>query len=213
MLTELAPGIHAWFSKDLGRFRAFAVVDGDQVVLIDPVQPDAAERAALEALGTVHAILITCGWHGRDAATMSTHYGVPVWAHADALPELAIPAAQPFPDDLPAGIEALPVQGTTPGDVAFLVPRDGGSLIVGDFWMNIPFAKAPLWMRLFMKHIIKLRDGLHHFPPVKARDPQAMVESSRTMLDRDFDRLLVSHGEPLLSGAKARMAERLKQGP
>lgn len=213
MLTEVAPGIHAWYSKDIGRYRAFAVVAGDDVVLIDPVQPDAAEKTALDALGKVVAILITCSWHDRAAAALARQYGVPVWAHADALPELGIPEATSFPAELPAGIEALPVSGTTKGEVAFLVPRDGGSLIVGDAWMNIPFAQAPWWARLVMKHLIKLRDGLHLFPPTKASDPQAMVAANRAILERDFDRLLVSHGDVLLSGARARMAERLNQGP
>jgi glyoxylase-like metal-dependent hydrolase (beta-lactamase superfamily II) len=213
MLHEVAPGIHAWYSKDMVRYRAFAIAGGGQVVLVDPTAMDAEETKALEALGTVTGILLTCDWHERDAASFAERYGVPVWAHPDALPLLQSKSAQAFPVDLPLGIEVLPATGTTPGQVAFLVPRDGGSLIVGDFWMNIPFAKAPWLMRLVMRHLIKLRDGLHLFPPVKASNPSAMVEASRVILDRDFDRLLVSHGDCIDVGAKTRMAERLKQGP
>jgi glyoxylase-like metal-dependent hydrolase (beta-lactamase superfamily II) len=213
MLKTLAPGIHAWLSKGPARFRSFAVVADGAVVLVDPVRPDAAEAAALKALGPVVAILITCGWHGRDAAALAAEHGVPVWAHADALAALGIPDAKPFPTTLPGKMEALPATGSTPGQVAFYVPQDGGSLIVGDFWMNIAFAKAPWWMQLVMRHLIKVRDGLHLFPPVRASDPQAMIAASRDILTRPFERLLVSHGDCLLQDARRLMAERLKQGP
>jgi glyoxylase-like metal-dependent hydrolase (beta-lactamase superfamily II) len=213
MLKELAPGIHAWYSKGMGRFRAFAVVRDGQVVLIDPIIPNSETAKALDALGTVTGILLTCDFHERDSEALAAHFEVPVWAHAEALPLLANEDALPFPDEMPLGIEALPATGSTPGQVAFLVPGDGGSLIVGDFWMNIPFAKASWPVRLVMRHLIKVRDGLHLFPPVRATDPQAMVEASRAILARDFERLLVSHGDCLFHDAKSQMAARLQQGP
>ena len=217
MLKELHPGLYAWTTEDHKRFRSFAVVDGGEVVLIDPVAVDAEEANHLKQLGQITAILLTSAWHERDAEGFACQFKAPIYAHPDALPDLEHEddkhKPEALPDALPLGLVAWEVPGALPGQVAYYWPRDGGSLIVGDCWMNLPLEQAPWYMRLFYQHVAKLRAGLHLLPPAKARDSQAMIAAYRRHLEQPVERLLVSHGSPIMAGARERMLKRLDQGP
>jgi hypothetical protein len=215
MLHELAPGVMAWEAKDKTAFRAFAVHQDDEVVLVDPIATDEAEMGQIRALGRVVAILLTTPWHTRDAANAARIWGAPVHAHPDAL--AAIPAAvgaTPFPFELPLGLEAIHVPAAGPGMVAVYDAREGGTLLPGDLWHNEAFARFPWYMKPVLKHVVRLRDGLHPFPPVKAKDPLEMRRLLELMLEeRPVKRLLVAHGACLVDGAEGRMRARLMQGP
>lgn len=212
MLKSIAPGVECWKTKDRAEFRAFAVHGDGQVVLIDPVPVDAEEEQAIRALGQVQAVLLSCFWHERDSAAVAARFGVPLYAAPEAIARLEGKSAQPFPEQLPLGIELLDASGGTAGEVAFYLPGDGGMIIVGDSWHNIPLSRMPLPVRLILKLAIKLRDGLHLYPPAKARDSQALIRQCRAWLERPVERLLVSHGDCLDHGAKAAMLARLDQG-
>ena len=215
MLHELAPRVMAWEAKDVTAFRAFAVHDRDEVVLVDPLPTDEAEMGQIRALGRVVAILLTTPWHDRDAANASRTWGAPVYAHPDALAQLAKPiGAAPFPATLPLGLEAIHVPQAQPGKVALYDEADGGTLIPGDLWHNEAFARFPFHVKFVLKHVVKLRDGLHPFPPRKAKDPEGMRRALDLLLaERPVKRLLVSHGACLVDGADQRMRARLTQGP
>ncbi|MDB5100733.1 MAG: Metallo-beta-lactamase superfamily protein [Cyanobacteria bacterium RYN_339] len=213
MLIEAAPGIFAWQTKDMTRFRAYAVAWAGEVVLIDPVEPDAEEAAALAGLGKVGAIALTNAFHERASAKLAAHYGVPVYASREALAELKNKQAQPLPDLLPAGIEVLPAMHGLAGQVCFYVPRDGGSLLTGDAWHNEDLAALPLPVRLLLKHVVKLRQGLQPTPPSKCKDLAAFQAQLKAMLDRPVERMLTAHGENVTAGAGPRMVARLAEGP
>ena len=215
MLHELAPGVMAWESKDVTAFRAFAVHEADEVVLIDPLPTDEAEMGQIRALGRVIAILLTTAWHDRDAAKAARVWGAPVFAHPDALGDLpAAIGARPFPFELPLGLEAIHVPQAKPGNVAIYDARDGGTLLPGDLWHNEALTRFPIYLRLFLRYAIKLRDGLHPFPPKKAADPEGMRRAlDLLMAERPVKRLLVSHGACLVDGAEGRMRARLALGP
>lgn len=214
MLKELAPGVHVWQSKDTRRFQAFAIAGDGEVVLIDPVELDKEEEQQVRALGTVKAILITCPWHERVAAAAAKAFGAPIYGDPAGLAEFENKDAKPFPAELPLGLEVLQGTGSCAGQVVLYLPRDGGALISGDFWHNIPMKEVPWFIRPILLYIVKLRDGLHLFPPTKATNPAQMVDSGKKMLaDRPVDKLFVSHGHSLLSGAGKQLAERLTKGP
>lgn len=215
MLHELAPGVMAWETKDVAAFRAFAVHEGDEVVLIDPLPTDEAEMGQIRALGRVIAILLTTPMHDRDAANATHTWGAPVFAQAEAIPQLAAAiGAKPFPFELPLGLEAIHLPQAKPGNVAIYDERDGGTLIPGDLWHNEAFARFPFYMRWVLKFAIQLRDGLHPFPIKKAVDPEGLRRALDLLLaERPVKRLLVSHGACLIDGADTRMRARLAKGP
>jgi glyoxylase-like metal-dependent hydrolase (beta-lactamase superfamily II) len=212
MIEPVAPGVHAWETKDFKQFRAFAVADGGEVVLIDPVAPDADEARAIAALGRVVAIVLTSSWHERDAEAIARRFEAPIYAHPAALGELSCKTVQPLPAVLPLGLAAWEVPGAFPGQVAYYRAHEGGSLIVGDCWMNLQIHEKPLPVRLLMKYLTPLRDGLHLTPPGNAADSQAIIAAYREHLAHPVERLLVSHGRHILAGARAHMLARLEQG-
>lgn len=213
MLKQEGPGIVSWETKDMQQFRAYAVAQDGEVVLIDPVEPDAAEAEALAALGKVVAVALTNSMHERASAALAVRHGVPVYASPEALPELENRQAQLLPARLPAGIEVLPAVSGMGGQVCFYLARDGGTLITGDAWHNIDLQALPLPLRLIMSWFIKLRHGLHPTPPSRCKDLAAYHAQLRAMLDRPIQRMLTGHGDNLAEGAGPRLAARLAEGP
>ncbi|HEY9720640.1 MAG TPA: hypothetical protein V6D47_01420 [Oscillatoriaceae cyanobacterium] len=212
MLETRAPAISSWKVAEIPGFHAYAVHRDGEVVLIDPVALSPAQEAKLRTLGTVKAVLLTGPNHERESAALSKTFGVPVYAHSAAIAQFDSKAVQPLPETLPLGLVALEADGAFEGEVVYYHPDDGGSLLVGDSWHNERLARFPWLARLFIKHVIRLRDGLHLTPPSKARNSQALIAQSRAWLEQPVERLLVSHGDCLLSGAGIRMRERLDQG-
>lgn len=205
----------AWQTKDVGAFRAFAIHQDDLVVLVDPLPTDEAEMGQIRALGRVLAILLTTPWHERDAAAAARTWGAPVYAHPEALKEIpAKVGAQPFPHYLPLDLEAIHVPSARPGMVAIYDARDDGTLMPGDLWQNEAYARFNPIQRLFVRFVVRLRDGLHPFAPAKAQDPEGLRRAlGLLMAERPVKRLLVSHGACLIDGAEGRMKARLLKGP
>ena len=168
----------------------------DSVVLIDPLVPAAdadefwraLDRDVERAGGAVH-VLITIFWHARSAAEVVKRYGGRLWAprrarapierRTGAVTDLFSPG-----DALPGGVEALATARSTevvywlPGSRA-VVPGDvilgaegGGLRLCPDSWLPESTTQA------------QLRASL------------------QPLLELPAERVLVSHGEPVLKGAR-----------
>jgi glyoxylase-like metal-dependent hydrolase (beta-lactamase superfamily II) len=215
VLHELAPGVMAWQTKDVGAFRAFALHQHDEVVLVDPLPTDEAEKGQIRALGRVLAILLTAPWHARAAETAARTWGAPVYAHPEALAGLSPKiGAQAFPAYLPFDLEAIHMPAAQPGLCMIYDARDDGTLLPGDAWQNEAYARFNAAQRFYVRYIVGLRDGLHPLSPRKTRDPEALRRALELMMaERPVKRLLVSHGACLIDGAEGRMKARLSKGP
>jgi hypothetical protein len=196
-LVELAPGLHRWTARhpdadpsptpgspadwgpDVGCVAYEAL---DALVLVDPLVPDDREdlRDALDALVHRHgrrvAILTTLGFHRRSKEELAARY--------DASTSRARKT-------LPAGVETVQIKGAgetmvwlaepralVPGDR--LLGADGGGLRLSpDSWLRY----LPSGMRT-----LQLREAL------------------RPLLDLPVEKVLVSHGEPVLRGGRDAIA-------
>ena len=121
---------------------SYAVVAGDQLVLIDPLAPGDGEQAegfwrALDDDVAHHgapSVLVTVHWHARSAQAILDRYpGASVWAHEPAAEEVAkrTRVTNPFQpgEELPGGAVAHPtVRGS---EVVFWLPSHR-ALVVGD---------------------------------------------------------------------------------
>jgi hypothetical protein len=200
-LVELAAGLHRWTARhpdaelnpesaspadwgpDVG---CVAYEAPDALVLVDPLVPD--DRAdllhALDALVRRHgrrvAILTTLQFHRRSREELAARYGA---------------STSRARENLPAGVETVRVKGAgetmvwLPGPRA-LVPGDrllgadgGGLRLCPDSWLRY----LPSGMRA-----AGLRDAL------------------RPLLDLPAEMVLVSHGEPVLSGGRDAIARALE---
>lgn len=170
----------------------------DAVVLIDPlVPPEDADRfwAALdrdvERAGRPVHVLITVFWHGRSAREIAERYDAEIWAHEHVLEErrreVEPSRTFAFGDDLPGGVQA---RDAVRFDEAILWIPEHRALVFGDVVLGSEDGGVRLCPESW------LRKGGH--PELK--------EALRPLLDLPVERLLVSHGEPILEHGRDELA-------
>ena len=124
----------------------YALVEGDDLVLFDPLVPAGQEEAfwaALDADVAHHgppSILITVCWHVRSAPVILERYeGATLWAHAPSADEVAKRASvtRTFSDGdvLPGRVEAIALHHMD--EAAFWLPSHG-ALVFGDSLLGYP---------------------------------------------------------------------------
>lgn len=201
-LDELRPGLYRWTSPhpeavadpepgspadwapDVG---SVAYAAPDALVLVDPlVEEGGAVEAELDALverrGRPVAILTTIGFHRRSRDRLAERY--------DASTSRARAA-------LPRGVVTLPIRGA--GETMIWLPEHG-ALVPGDRLLGDPDGGLrlcpPSWLRY-------LRSGM---------TLEQLRDALRPLLDLPIERVLVSHGEPVLAGGRAALAAALLAG-
>jgi glyoxylase-like metal-dependent hydrolase (beta-lactamase superfamily II) len=205
-VAELAPGLWRWSSfhvewkEDVG---SVYCETADGVALIDPLvpvdEPDrfwrALDRDVERVGGDVH-VLVTVFWHVRSTAALVERYGARVWAPTrgrGAIERRAgrVTDAYRPGDPLPGGIEALPTARAA--EVVLWIPAHGtlvpGDVLLGDDRGGLRLCPAS-WL-----------------PEKTSRE--ALAESLRPLLELPVERVLVSHGEPVLTAARAALARAL----
>ena len=192
--VEIAPGLRRWtawheeWREDVG---SVAVETGEGLVFIDPL-------AAPPELGTPAHVLVTVYWHGRAAAAA----GAPrVWAptrSAGPLRNREIPVTDAFRegDDLPGGIRAL--QTPRAAEVVYWLP-DHNAVVVGDVLLGAGAKPNATTERLRLCPERWLGVATH----------DDLRESLRPLLQLPVESVLVSHGEPVLSGGGRALAAAL----
>jgi glyoxylase-like metal-dependent hydrolase (beta-lactamase superfamily II) len=167
-----------------GVVSSYAIANGDQVLLFDPL---AVPREIVElASNRRTAIVLTSPWHERDARTLAKELGAPVfvpppdegspdvaWLQSEEAVEGHLFSAG---DRLPVGVEALP--GREPNDVVLWVESHhavipGDTLVDFGQGLEIP----PEW----------LPDGLTR---------EQVAEGLRPLLERPVEHVLATHGGP-----------------
>jgi hypothetical protein len=102
----LPEGVYHWTATHAeweGPVSAYAVDDGERLILIDPISVPEDVRALFESRDVV--TVLTSTWHERDAAAL----GFPVWAPAPDRPEdQLVPATRYAIGDSLFGMEAYP---------------------------------------------------------------------------------------------------------
>jgi glyoxylase-like metal-dependent hydrolase (beta-lactamase superfamily II) len=205
-VVEIANGLWRWtgyheeWQEDVG---SVYVETGDGVVLIDPIVPPedtdrfwrALDRDVQRAGGRVD-VLVTVFWHTRHAATMVERYEARVWAPSrgrSAIERRAGTVTDVFRrgDPLPGGIDALPTARAA--EVVFWIPQHR-ALVPGDVLLG------------------DKKGGVRMCPESWLPEGKGHAElraSLRPLLELPVERVLVSHGEPVLSGGREALAAAL----
>src|SRR5262245_47778636 len=199
---RIAPGLWRWtaFHEEWRKVVGCLYLETDDAtVLFDPLCPgDDAERfleyldADVErADGDVH-IVITVYWHVRSTAQLAKRYKAKVWAPSrSAKPverrlKLAPRGIRPG-DALPGGVEAH--ESGRASELVYLLPQHR-ALVAGDILLGDPLRICPGgW--------------------VGKGGQKAVREALRPLLDRPLDRVLTSHGDPVLRAGHAALAAAL----
>jgi len=164
-------------------------------VLIDPLDPPSEVRSADHVLVTVY-------WHGRSSKAVDARH---VWAttrSAQPLRNRGIAVTDVFRagDELPGGIRAF--QTARGAEVAYWLP-DQAALAVGDVLLGAGAKPRPT------------DEPLRLCPEgwLGKRTHADLRASLRPLLDLPLERVLVSHGTPVLSGGGRALAAMVDARP
>lgn len=164
----------------------------DEIVLIDPLVPRDAEVEFWEWLDSKLArsarsllVLLTAPWHARDGALVADRYSASIWARPGARwqgPQLTTTGV------LPAGVEALLPAGDT--DQALFLLRDHETLVTGDV-----FSGTGGRFHLFFDE----------------QNRRSLLDWLPLLVDLPVTRVLIAHGEPVLTDGAARVREAIAE--
>lgn len=193
-MNEIVPGIFHWTVEHPD---IHVAVSSHYVaparMLVDPLEPDDG-MGVFDALDAPpEHVVLTSGLHWRHAERFRDRYGAAIRAPAPAADRFSGSGRsfEPFghEDVLAAGVTALEVGGIAPDDFALHVDVGSGAIVLADA-------------------VMRYGGQLGFFPDHLWEDPRTeqrkVLESlRRTVLKRDFDVLLLAHGDPLADGGRA----------
>jgi hypothetical protein len=183
-VQELAPGIRRWtawhdhWEEDVG---SLAVDTADGLVLIDPLAPP-------RELGRPEHVLVTVYWHARATAELKAR----TWAPSRALRPLANRGVQAVDaaSGLPGGIRAF--QTARAAEAVYWLPEHR-AVVVGDVLLGAGAKPRATDEPLRLCPERWLGKATH----------DDLRASLRPLLALPVERVLVSHGEPVLADGKA----------
>ncbi len=105
-------------------------------------------------------------------------------------------------------LEVLPLDGIPRVREHVFFHSSSRTLIVADLLFNIG-TEATAWTRFFFRWLAGLKHGrgMSHMFRMMIRDRAAFTASVRQMMQWDFERIVVAHGEIVKSNAKAVLRE------
>lgn len=214
--VELAPGLWRWAARHPewhpGRFGAevacFALEVGEELLLVDPLLPsgdDSAVLAVLDRLAAdrqVHA-LITIGYHVRSAEPLCDRYGAGLWGPANCAARLRDPSrlrelepGAPGPGGAVAYAIGKPVRTERP-----LWLPSHRAMAFGDSVVRTPEGELRMWCQPLLDDR-RRRFYRERFAPTLA-----------PLLDLPVERVLVTHGAPVLADGAAALRAALASEP
>jgi len=193
-VNEIVPDIFtwAWFSEPHGyNFNGYLVRHPEVNLCIDPVLPGDENLADIARVG-VAMILLTNRNHSRAANVVRARTGARTLIHPDdaahARSQGAAIDGELSPGEKIGPLTIVAVPGKSPGEVALHWP-ERKLLIVGDAVIGNPPGQCGLLREKVMD------------------DPARLRRSVRTLLDLEFDTLLLGDGASIFHDAKLRLKE------
>ena len=195
-MDDVAPGLRRWtawhdeWQEDVG---SLALDTDDGLVLFDPIAPPRDVRRAKH-------VLITVFWHYRSTVELRAR----VWASRRTVKALAnrgVEVTDPIAreTELPGGVVAY--ETARHGELVYWLPKQR-SVVAGDVLLGAGAKPRPTEDPLRLCPERWLGKATH----------ADLRESLRPLLDLPVQRVLVSHGKPVLRGGK-RVLAGLLQAP
>lgn len=195
-LIEIAPGLRRWTARHEEwdeQVGSLALETKDGLVLLDPTDPPRGVRRPQH-------VLLTVFWHARGAGEVRTEH---VWASSRSVRRLqnrGVTVTDPLDGGettLPGGVRAFAT--ARDGELAYWLPRQR-ALVVGDVLLGAGAKPRATSDPLRLCPERWLGDATH----------ADLRDSLRPLLDLPVQRVLVSHGEPVLRAGKRALAAALE---
>ena len=208
-MEELAPGLWRWTARHEewhpgewgAEVASFAVDAGDAVLLVDPLLPD-DDAAVLERLDALApgGILVTIPYHARSSEQLAKRYGIAIHGHSAVGKRLKRTSALRPLDDLPGGAHAYPIGKPRRHETPIHLPSHR-ALVFGDAIVTTPDGDLRIW------HDERVDDARRRWYR------ERFVPTLAPLRELDLERILVTHGEPVLSDGSAALEDALKARP
>ena len=202
-MNELIPGIWHWTTYyDAIRQDVHSYWIEPAGLVLDPMVPDDAGLDWWEGHEVQpQQIVLTIGLHWRHSEQFAERFGIPIRVPAPALERYEGSDRQSkvekfeWRDEIAPGVTAVEVGAIAPDECALHIAHGEGAVAIADA-LHHPGGGAPL---AFMP------DGLlgDHPETVKA----GLRDSLRGLLTRDWDTMLLAHGEPIVGGAQTALRD------
>jgi hypothetical protein len=214
---QIADGLWRWTARHPewhpGEFgsevASFAIKAGDETVLVDPLlppEPDAVFELIDGQLDGRLSILISIPYHVRSSEKIQRHFrgraDATIWGHPACRKRLQEQAGfrELAPgDELPAGIGAYAIGKPRGHETPLFVPSHA-ALVFGD-----AVAEVDGDLRVWSDRRVDARVSSFY------RD--RFNPTLEPLLELDFDRVLVTHGQPVMSGGKSELRRALRAEP
>jgi hypothetical protein len=198
-IEPVSPGISIWRYYDRSvKSDLFSTALGTAsgIYLIDPIPLAPEALADLAGPAKIAGIIVTNENHERAAAQFSEKFAVPIYLSAALIGATRLPLAAAVQDKrLPATLTAVEIDGGPAGEIAIHFAGGDGTMVVGDALINFePYGFALL-------------------PAKYCSNFKVMRRSLSRLLDYSFERMLFAHGLPILSHARERLEQLLKEHP
>lgn len=195
------------------KMTVFLLASGE-VAVHSAIAMDEAGMAALEAIGRPSWILVPNALHYSDADWYGERYPsarilVPAAARAklfEKIRRIDGSLDEDWPEALRGELAVVPLAGTRIGEVA-CVHGPSRTLVLTDAVFHYRERDLP-WLA---RAIMRLNGAYDRFGPSRiftsfvVSDRDALQASIETLLDHDFDRVVMSHGRVLETGGKEAM--------
>jgi glyoxylase-like metal-dependent hydrolase (beta-lactamase superfamily II) len=199
-----------WHPGEFGSAVAsFAALAGDDLILIDPLlppEPDPVLDLIDAQLDGSLQIFISVPYHVRSSEEIRRHFRgraeTTIWGHPACRKRLQDQAGfrELAPgDELPAGVSAHAIGKPRRHEMPLLVPSHK-ALVFGD-----AVAEVDGDLRVWSDRPIDA--GVRRFYE------QRFNPTLEQLLELDFDRVLVTHGEPIMRDGKAELRRALEAEP
>jgi hypothetical protein len=214
--AELAPGLWRWATRHPewhpGRFGAevasFGLEAAEELLLIDPLLPEDDDDAVLGLLerlarGRAVHVLITIGYHVRSGEELVERYEGALWGPPNCASRLRRPSRlrelEPGAPG-PAGATAYAIGRPVRGERPLWLPSHA-AVAFGDAIVTTPDGELRMWAQQTLDDK-RRRFYRERFAPTLA-----------PLLELPLQRVLVTHGAPVLAEGAAALREALASEP
>jgi hypothetical protein len=200
------------FGRRMTIVRLQTIDQKNALVIHNAIQLEEAELDWLKSLGEVKCIVAPNAFHCSDAGWMSQQFPQALLL----VPKSKLAAFKlsgfgakdtvvSFPAELQNDLKMIPMQGTKVEEVAFVhVPSK--TLILCDLAFNMPPVFKGLTKLLMSWNKVGVRFGPTRITKlIFTTDKKLLVASYARLLNEDFDRVIVNHGDVLESGGKEKL--------